>query len=55
MRLKIFSLRFSLYVIRMSIFKKRSQGLLGLSQKGYMEEILRRFDMNNCSAGIASL
>ena len=43
------------YVIGISIFRKRSQGLLGLSQKTYIEEILGRFNMNNCSAGIAPL
>ena len=43
------------YVIGISIFRKRSQGLLGLSQKAYIEEILGRFNMNNCSAGIAPL
>ena len=43
------------YVIGISIFKKRSQGLLGLSQKAYIEEILGRFNMNNCLAGIAPL
>ena len=43
------------YVIGISIFRKRSQGLLGLSQKTYIEEILRRFNMNNCSTGIAPL
>ena len=42
-------------MIEISIFRKRSQGLLGLSQKAYIKEILRRFNMNNCSAGIAPL
>ena len=43
------------YVIGISIFRKRSQGLLGLSQKTYIEEILGRFNMNNFSTGIAPL
>ena len=42
-------------MIGISIFRKKSQGLLRLSQKAYIEEILRRFNMNNCSAGIAPL
>ena len=43
------------HVIGISIFGKKSQGLLGLSQKAYIKEILGRFNMNNCSAGIAPL
>ncbi|OIT27564.1 retrovirus-related pol polyprotein from transposon tnt 1-94, partial [Nicotiana attenuata] len=35
------------YVIGIKIFRDRSQGLLGLSQKGYTERILERFNMNN--------
>ena len=38
------------YVIGILIFRKRSHGLLGLSQKAYIEKILERFNMNNCSA-----
>ena len=63
MRLNIFPLRIfemrdigkASYLIGISIFRKRSQGLLGLSQKSYIEEILWRFNMNNYSAGIAPL
>ena len=35
------------YVIGIEIFRDRSQGLLGLSQKGYIERVLERFNMNN--------
>jgi len=35
------------YVIGVEIFRDRSQGLLGLSQKGYVERVLERFNMNN--------
>ena len=38
-------------MIGIEIFRDRSQGLFGLSQKGYIERVLERFNMNNCSAG----
>ena len=43
------------YVIGISISRKRSHGLLGLSQKAYIEKILERFNMNNCSAGVVPI
>ena len=38
------------YVIGIEIFRDRSQGLLGLSQKAYINKILERFKMEKCSA-----
>ena len=38
------------YVIRIKIFWNRSQGLLGLSQKAYINKVLERFRMEKCSA-----
>ena len=40
------------YVIEIEIFCDRSQGLLGLSQRTYIEKILERFRMERCSIGI---
>ena len=40
------------YVIGIEIFRDRSQGLLGLSQKTYINKILERFNMEKCSAGV---
>jgi hypothetical protein len=40
------------YVIGMEIFRNRSQGMLGLSQKGYIEKVLERFGMSKCSPGV---
>ena len=37
------------YVIRIEIFRDRSQGLLGLSQKAYINKVLERFRMDKCS------
>ena len=37
------------YVIGMKIFCNRSQELLGLSQKAYINKVLERFRMENCS------
>lgn len=38
------------YVIGIEIFRDRSQGLLGLSQKAYINKVLERFKMEKCSA-----
>ena len=40
----------AIYVIGIEIFRNRSHGLLGLSQKGYIKKILERFGMENCAA-----
>jgi len=37
------------YVIGTEIFYDRSQGLLGLSQKAYINKVLERFRMDKCS------
>ena len=39
------------YVIGNEIFWDRSHGLLGLSQKYYIERVLERFGMEKCSPG----
>ena len=38
------------YVIGIEIFRNRSQGMLGLSKKSYINKVLERFRMQNCSA-----
>lgn len=43
------------YVIGIEIFRNRSQGLLGLSQKEYINKVLERFRMEKCSAGIVPI
>jgi len=43
------------YVIGIAIFRDRSRGLLGLSQKQYSERVLERFGMENCSVSVAPL
>ena len=40
------------YVIGIEIFRDRSCGLLGLSQKAYIEKVLEKFNMNKCSPGV---
>jgi len=37
------------YVIGIEIFRNRLQGLLGLSQKAYINKVLERFRMERCS------
>jgi len=36
------------YVIGIEIFRNRSQGLLGLPQKAYINKVLERFKMERC-------
>ncbi|CAL8992233.1 unnamed protein product [Prunus brigantina] len=39
------------YVLGIEISRDRKRGLLGLSQKGYIEKILKRFNMMDCARG----
>jgi hypothetical protein len=43
------------YVIGIEIFRDRSRRILGLSQKAYIERVLERFKMKNCSASVAPI
>jgi len=43
------------FMIGIEIFRDRSQGLLGLSQKSYINKVLERFRMEHCSAGIVPI
>ena len=43
------------YVIGTEVFRDRSQELLGLSQKAYINKVLERFKMDKCSAGIVPI
>ena len=43
------------YVIRIEIFRDRSRGISRLSQKAYIERVLERFKMKNCSASVAPI
>ena len=37
------------YVIDIKIHRERSQGILGLSQETYINKVLERFQMKDCS------
>ena len=37
------------YVIGIKIHRERSRGILGLSQETYINKVLERFQMKNCS------
>ena len=39
------------YVLGIEIQRDRSQGLLGLSQKNYIQKVLKRFNMQSCAEG----
>ena len=43
------------YVIGIEIFCDRSQGLLGLSQKAYINKVLEKFKMERCSASVVPI
>ena len=43
------------FVIGIEIFRDRSRGVLGLSQKGYIYWVVERFNMQSCSSGIAPI
>jgi len=43
------------YVIGIEIFRDISQGLLGLSQKVYINKVLERFRMDKCSTSPAPI
>ena len=43
------------YVIGIEIFRDRSLGVLGLSQKAYIDKVLERFGMMTCSSSPVSL
>ena len=43
------------YVRGIEIFRNRSQGLLGLSNKAYINNVLEKFIMENCSASLVPI
>ena len=43
------------YVIGIEIYRDRSRKILGLSQKAYVNKILERFNMKNCSTSVAPI
>jgi hypothetical protein len=45
----------ALYVLGIQILHDRTNGILGLSQKTYIEKILSRFNMQSCSIGKAPI
>ena len=43
------------YVIGIRIHRERSGGILGLSQETYINKVLERFNMKNCSSSVAPI
>ena len=43
------------YVIGIEIFRDKSQGLLGLSQKAYINKVLEKFKIEKCSTSIVPI
>ena len=43
------------YVIGIKLHRERSQGILGLSQKTYMNKVLERFWMKDCAPSVARI
>ena len=43
------------YVLGIEIHRDRSNGILGLSQKTYIEKVLKKYNMHKCSASPAPI
>ena len=43
------------YELGIEIHRDRSRGSLGLSQNSYIEKVLKRFNMQNCSSSVAPI
>jgi Reverse transcriptase (RNA-dependent DNA polymerase) len=43
------------YVICIEIYRDRSRGILGLSQKVYIKKMIKRYNMQNCSPSVAPI
>ena len=43
------------YVIDIKIHRDRFQGILGLSKETYINKVLKRFRMKNCSPSVSSI
>ncbi|CAM8934315.1 unnamed protein product [Rhodiola kirilowii] len=43
------------YIIGIKIHRDRSRGILGLSQEAYINKVLERFGMKNCSPSVAPI
>ena len=43
------------YILRIKIYRDRPKWMLGLSQKLYIEKVLKRFSMKNSKRGLLSL
>ena len=39
------------FVLGIQIYRDRCRGILGLSQKRYMDKVLKRFGMQDCKPG----
>ena len=49
------NLREASYILRIKIYRDRPRWMLGLSQKLYIEKVLKRFSMENPKRGLLSL
>jgi hypothetical protein len=43
------------YVLRIEIYRDRRKGVLGLSQKSYIEKVLKKFNMHKCNPTPATI
>ena len=43
------------FVLGIQIHRDMSKGILGLSQRGYIEKVLKRFNMHSCSSCVAPI
>jgi hypothetical protein len=43
------------YVLGIEIHRDRQKGVLGLSQKSYLEKVLKRYNMHKCNASLGPI
>ncbi len=43
------------YLIGIEILRDRSQGILGLSQRAYIDKVLKRFNMKTCKPSLVPI
>ena len=43
------------FILRIEIYRDREKGVLGLSQKAYLEKVLKKYNMQNCKPSPASI
>ena len=43
------------FILGIGIYRDREKGVLGLSQKAYLEKVLKKYNMQNCKPSLAPI